>query len=266
MILAPTLTLNSVRGPSVDPDAAAFAATSGATDVAALSAFVTGVKALGLWNSMVCWPLRSTQNAGTGATAYSLGGLGTYNGTLVNGPVWASNWMEFSATNARMTCDVLPTNFNEFTLFAAANTINESAVFSVIGSGSGPAQSASNSTYVSTTVSNNNAHLVYGNGTSAVAITPRISSGPRIFCVTTTGPSGTIAAYQDGAQLSSSSQGSASPTLQNFTVAARPHDRFGSNNVQAALAAAFQGALSEAQYLSVRALYKQTLGTGLGLP
>ncbi|NBW19865.1 MAG: hypothetical protein EBR82_69015 [Caulobacteraceae bacterium] len=73
---------------SIDPDAAAFCARSGASDRAALSAFVRGVKDLGLWESMVCWPLRSSQNAGTGTTAYSLGGLGTFNGTLTNGPTW----------------------------------------------------------------------------------------------------------------------------------------------------------------------------------
>jgi hypothetical protein len=50
MILAPTLTLNTPAGSRLDADAAAFAAASGATDVAALSEFVKGVKALGLWN------------------------------------------------------------------------------------------------------------------------------------------------------------------------------------------------------------------------
>jgi hypothetical protein len=90
MILAPTLTLNTLaRG--YDADATAFAAASGATDVAALSAFVKGVKELGLWSNMVCWPLRSSQNAGTGTTAYSLGGLGTFNGTLTNGPTWGAD-------------------------------------------------------------------------------------------------------------------------------------------------------------------------------
>jgi hypothetical protein len=90
MILAPTLTLNTLaRG--YDADATAFAAASGATDVSNLSAFVKGVKELGLWSNMVCWPLRSSQNAGTGTTAYSLGGLGTYNGTLTNGPTWGAD-------------------------------------------------------------------------------------------------------------------------------------------------------------------------------
>jgi hypothetical protein len=72
-----------------DADAAAYFVTAGVTDATAksqINAFVVGVKGLGLYNSMVCWPLRSTQNAGTGTTVYSLGGLGTFNGTLVNSP------------------------------------------------------------------------------------------------------------------------------------------------------------------------------------
>ena len=43
----------------LDADAAAFIQRSGATDRTAINAFVRGVKALGLWNNMVCWPLRS---------------------------------------------------------------------------------------------------------------------------------------------------------------------------------------------------------------
>jgi hypothetical protein len=72
----------------LDPAAKAYIAASGATDANAINNFVKGIKALGLWNDMICWPMRSTQNAGTGSTAYSLGGYGTYNGTLVNVPTW----------------------------------------------------------------------------------------------------------------------------------------------------------------------------------
>ena len=62
--------------------------------------FSAGVNDLGLWNSMVCWPLRSTQNYGSGTTAYSLGGLGTYNGTLVGGPTWAADGVENTSANS----------------------------------------------------------------------------------------------------------------------------------------------------------------------
>ena len=46
-----------------------------------------------LW---VCWPLRSSQNIGTGSTVYSLGGLGNFNGAMVNGPTWGSEGMLFT--------------------------------------------------------------------------------------------------------------------------------------------------------------------------
>jgi len=81
---------------SFDPDARSFIATSGATDRAEINHFVKGVRGLGLWDSMICWPLRSTQNAGTGVTAYSLGGLATSNGTLVNTPTWTADGVEFT--------------------------------------------------------------------------------------------------------------------------------------------------------------------------
>jgi hypothetical protein len=79
----------------------AYVQASGATDIDNINAFVVGVKALGLYSSMVCWPLRSSQNAGTGSTAYSLGGLGTYNGTLVNGPTWGADGVEFASASAQ---------------------------------------------------------------------------------------------------------------------------------------------------------------------
>lgn len=57
--------------------------------------FSKRVNDLGLWNSMVCWPLRSSQNAGVGLTAYSLGGLGRFDGTLVGGPTWGADGISF---------------------------------------------------------------------------------------------------------------------------------------------------------------------------
>ena len=56
-----------------------------------LNQFVISIKKMNLWYNIVCWPLRANQNAGTGVIAYSLGGFGTYNGTLVNSPIWQIN-------------------------------------------------------------------------------------------------------------------------------------------------------------------------------
>jgi hypothetical protein len=88
-----------ITGTAIDSDAQAFITRSGATDIEGIDRFVKGIKNLGLWNSMVCWPLRSGQNAGTGTTVYPLGGLGTFNGTLVNGPTWGANGLTTIFTN-----------------------------------------------------------------------------------------------------------------------------------------------------------------------
>jgi hypothetical protein len=88
-----------ITNTAIDTNAQAFITTSGATDVKGIDQFVKEVKLLGLWDSMVSWPLRSSQNAGIGTTAYSLGGLGTFNGTLVNGPVWTAGGLVTDATN-----------------------------------------------------------------------------------------------------------------------------------------------------------------------
>jgi hypothetical protein len=90
--------------PSYDTDASAFFNTAGVSKTDAkqqISRFVTGIKDLGLWSSMVCWPLRSSQNAGTGTTAYSLGGLGTYNGTLTGGPTWGDDGITFTSGSSQ---------------------------------------------------------------------------------------------------------------------------------------------------------------------
>ena len=55
-----------------------------------INSFVMGTKQLGLWNSMVCWPLRSSQNASSTLTPKSLGGYGYFPATIVNGS--ASTW------------------------------------------------------------------------------------------------------------------------------------------------------------------------------
>ena len=87
---------------------------------------------------MVCWPLRSSQNAGTGTTAYSLGGLGSFNGTLTNGPTWGTDGVNFvSASNTRIITPAVPFSnsisvFNVFlhTAFGAASG-DYSATFGV---------------------------------------------------------------------------------------------------------------------------------------
>ena len=120
------LSPNNSKAAVYDKDAVSYFSRAGVTDATAksqINAFVKGVKNLGLYNSMVCWPLRSSQNAGTGTTAYSLGGLGTFNGTLVSGPTWGTDGIIFDGVN-----DVITTSLTtQFTDFAAMATVNVSA-------------------------------------------------------------------------------------------------------------------------------------------
>jgi hypothetical protein len=105
----------------LDADAVAYFERAGVTDATAksqISAFVIGVKALGLYNNMVCWPFRSTQNKGSGTTAYSLGGLQTSNATLT-GAGWTSDGVSFSGSTQYITSDL--TNIpKDVTLFVSA--------------------------------------------------------------------------------------------------------------------------------------------------
>jgi hypothetical protein len=84
--------------------------------------FSKGVNDLGLWNSMVCWPLRSSQNYGTGTTAYSLGGLQAANATLSNGPTWGSNGAPFTTAQSA---------------FAPLSALNQDVTLLFCGAGDG---------------------------------------------------------------------------------------------------------------------------------
>lgn len=72
-----------------------------------INKFVVGVKKLGIWQNIICWPMRSVHNAGKGSTVYSLGGLGTFNGVLTNQVSWGNEGLFWSVTNSYMQIDNL---------------------------------------------------------------------------------------------------------------------------------------------------------------
>lgn len=98
-------------------------------DINSVSDFVKGLKTYNLWGNVILWPLRANQNAGTGLTAYSLGGLGTYNGTLVNGPTWQANGVNFiRANNTHITTPLNVQNLRRFTALVVANQTTHSSL------------------------------------------------------------------------------------------------------------------------------------------
>ena len=110
-----------------DPDAAAYFATANITDPTAkqqINSFVKRVKSLGLWNNIVCWPLRSGQNASSTLNAKSLGGLGRYDGTFVGltAGSWTANGLFFNnpTIGSNTQYITLPTEIGT----SGANTFN----------------------------------------------------------------------------------------------------------------------------------------------
>lgn len=69
------------------------------SDIADIDNFIKGTKQLGIWQNMVCWLLRSQHNLGSGSTVLSLGGLGAFNGTMVNSPSWGTNGVQSGGTS-----------------------------------------------------------------------------------------------------------------------------------------------------------------------
>jgi hypothetical protein len=251
----------------LDADAAAYIARSGATDRAAINAFVRGVKALGLWNNMVCWPLRSSQNAGTGDTVYSLGGLGKFNGTLVNGPTRGADGVTFDGSNDLITVSVpFPASFTFFVV--AKNLAALKASRALMGTSSG-------TTNTNISVSTLNSGLAHGFGWAPAA-------GQQLFYTSSiaTGALGIFEAIGLGYTLgerevvkngATFDAGVTDPTTP--LVAETKNLHIGGNsqgnsffNGEFPVGALVSGKISQAQHTALYSLYKSTLGTGLGLP
>ena len=244
----------------IDADATAFVAASGATDFDAINRFVIGMKTLGLYNSMVCWPLRSTQNAGTGSTAYSLGGLGTYNGTLVNGPTWGTDGVTGIATSSAITTSLaLTTGNSSRSIFGVWKNLSASQ-FNPVSTTAPDLQRfllrSNSQTSASADLFNGATHDNFGNvtvpsGINFSALSYNSSTSGIIFKANSNAAS-TLTISKNFASSNLILGGYSSPG-QGLGVFS--------------MAAAFDLiALSETQIDHLRNLYKQTLGEGLGLP
>jgi len=238
-----------------DADASAYFTTAGVTDATAkkqISDFVVGIKAIGLWSDMVCWPLRSTQNAGSGTTAYSLGGFGTYNGTLVNSPTWGTSGITFtSGSSQSITIPDITISKTDLILATcqAATSGNLRVVdFSVLPSFAGAGIWAGfGGNY-------------YWDCRSAINSFNRITGGSvptsRIFTHGIASASGSEF-FVNGTSLLSGVVPSANGNMSSFKI----NQNSGNGNISFAMFS--QSITGNA---SLYNLYKTTLGTGLGLP
>jgi hypothetical protein len=254
----------------MDSDAAAYCARSGAADRAAINAFVRGVKALGLWNSMVCWPLRSSQNAGTGTTAYSLGGLGTFDGSLINGPVWTADGLVTDAANENVQipddANLRNTRSAFFAFTSTDSTFNQSLIRVTADNVTGMHASfvfdganfagvtqghKLNTTRAGTLSQNQNGSRLLSLGTFRTGAYTADDTSDNVF------DNGALAA------------GGARTGLSALNPTGTPISRhiFGNSlAMTGAFAMTSTATWTNSQVTALHNLYRQTLGTGLGLP
>jgi len=205
---------------------------------------------------MVCWPMRSAQNAGTGTTAYSLGGAGTYNGTLTNGPTWGSSGIFFDGVN-----DVISTTLTIVGVNSSCGIV-----------GTCPTSSAGGNILRGL---NSNSELIYwlnprtsfgGEyrfGGSNIGTADNSLTGTHFWSVR--GVSGSpTRAYVDGSLLGTAGTNATTPSPLVLNGGLQLGGVPGGYSGTMAFAVIFTSDVSSPS--SLYSLYKTTLGTGLGLP
>jgi hypothetical protein len=247
-----------------DPDAVAYVATSGAASESLfeISAFVKGVKKLGLWNNMVCWPLRSSQNKGSGTTAYSLGGLGTFNGTLTNGPTWGADGVTFDGSNDFISAGVIGISGSAprtLMTVSKSSTGNLNTIAEL-----NPGTGTTNSSWGIIHFPNNTTLTAWAFGSDATLGT--VTSG--VFSSAAFGYGTQRFGFINGVSQSLSNANTAPATGSNSQVrigasrtnSTTSHDWFFNGQI------AFVAIFASGTNTNIHDLYKTTLGAGLGLP
>jgi len=233
--------------------------------------FAKGVNDLGLWNSMVCWPLRSSQNAGVGLTAFSLGGLGRFDGTLVGPPTWGANALDFTTDNSRMdtavSLPIAPVALMVVRQAQQAQSNNSTVFFTAGVNVSGRQFALSNSG--ATTVQNYQAwhsgwppaNLAFntGVGTAGLTRTDREYNAWRILSSATVRFSRNL--LQSSSNVAVSGWDTSSPAFIRFGY----YPEAGADDTLSFMAY-FTAAIDNTADAAFYDLYKRTLGTGLGLP
>ena len=248
----------------IDDDTLSYINRAGVTNheaINSLNSFVRGLKDLGLWNNTVCWPLRSTQNAGTGTTAYSLGGLGTFNGSLFNGPTWGVNGVSFTrASNQTIFTDLGPAISNSnFGLFSCAD-FSEITVSGIVCSNRDIFGGVTNKGMAIGATTSTNVRLQLGSGTINY---PQNRTKPSSFACYSQLSNGSNTIQNENTTIVASSAPTIAGTFTNtLQIGAQLFDQV-----------FFQGKISfvmaifgVANNSSLYTLHKTTLGAGLGLP
>jgi len=260
-----------------DTDGDAYLARAGVTNPLGRCEvlwFTRGAKALGLWQNMVAWPMRSYQNAGTGSTVFSLGGLGVFNGTIANGPTWSNNSITFPNTSTTGVIDVgtLPSIATTLTIISPLSTTtassNAQAVvgcksFSGISLGSATGGLVNEVITWYTSLGDDGGTTNYTTGYTTAGAT--LSSNNYYYIGTSTDNTNTIINL-NGVNLTVTPGASPRP----LPTGAYKIGNRGLNTIPYYGNMSFNGLITEritiSEQISFFSLYKSTLGSNLGLP
>jgi len=237
--------------------------------------FVKGLKTLGIWNNTVCWPMRNFQNTNTGGagSVKSLGGLGTFDGTITNGPTWGQAGIQSGATSSRVAIPVTiaPYIANGASIFGAVLNANDDNydLFRINNPNSIPTYPAITLNFATTQginamVSRNGTRYdqvtcggVFASGISTVSAVIRTTSQANFR-------NGTIISNETGLNTLNPSA-LAAPTVG--TIAGKGNGsslRFGGTICPISLVSS--SILTDTQVADLNGLYKTTLGVGLNIP
>jgi hypothetical protein len=237
--------------------------------------FAQGIDRLGLWNSMVCWPLRSSQNAASGTTAFSLGGLGQFDGTLVGSPSRVANGLSLSATQ-HMNAAVTAVPQNVTLLFAAAGNGAAQTSFAQYFNIQNATAWSGNQVGLQDQQGNTELYLsqrtstfVPNNVTAPSLANPFRNSSSFGFVagsLNTTAPSSNVRNLNAGTTNSVTPNTTGTTTLNRVQLNGRWDGSLALGTPQTAAFCGYITPASDSQVSAIYNLYRQTLGLGLGLP
>jgi hypothetical protein len=246
------------------------------SDIVDIDNFIKGTKQLGFWQNMVCWPLRSQQNIGSGSTVLSFGGLENYNGTMVNTTTWSLSGIQsggatFSGSQINISTTIRRViNFGATIFGVASNAGDDNYVIlrvedSSDGNPTYPTLvvNQANSTGVIPVVTRNSTRYfqsnrggAYSAGFSSVASVIRITSQANFR-------NGTLIANETNLGVINPD----SQTLVNLAfIAGRGNGTITGGGVISPICLVSTVMFSNEQITNLHNLYKTTIGKGLGLP
>ena len=242
------------------------------TDVNDVDNFIKGLKQLNLWQNIVCWPMRSIHNIGTGSSVLSLGGYGPFDATLLNSATWSNDGVNRVTSSG----DLLRTPIRELGVAPIAHgAILKNAT-----------DLGNNVGYWFTAAINVNGRQ-FAISNSAALTTQHIYTFVNLWPPSATGPSTPVTNVSHtrtsrhyfsirlttgltGRFTLNSNQASQQTAINNWNDSNPRFVRFGAYTVALNLTASFvflsNSLVTDAQDSAMYLLLKQTIGKGLGLP